>query len=112
MDDLKNTKIMENFIKKEINDENVGTILVDYNPVFETFKVYKNGVAFKKISKKEFALSSDYEEITVRFDGNLFKGIVVSVGKNNYQLLDPAPWYMYIFGLIPILMNIILGNNH
>lgn len=74
-------------------------------------KSIKNGVAFKKISKKEFALSSDYEEITVRFNGNLFKGIVVSVGKNNYQLLDPAPWYMYIFGFIPILMNIILGNN-
>ena len=97
-------------MKKVFNSDRYGKIL--YEESFWTGKkrISINDKVMTKLTKQSFQLKKDEDFIKAFVIGNLFKGVVLTVDEERFEVYSKTTWYEYIFVIFTMLLVITWGN--
>ena len=74
-------------------------------------KVKVNGAELKPLDKTSFMLEHKSTMITVKVVGNFFKGAILQIGDEEYEISPKSLWYEYVLALLPFIFVMIWGNS-
>ena len=92
------------------NDPEIGNIEFSYNSFTGRYNACINGVKATRIEKKVLFVSLPQNSYKIYIYGNLFSGIQFSVKEKMFVVTEKCPWYVYVLGVIPFVMSMVLGN--
>ena len=92
------------------NDPEIGNIEFSYNSFTGRYNACINGVKATRIEKKVLFVSLPQNSYKIYIYGNLFSGIWFSVKEKMFVVTEKCPWYVYVLGVIPFVMTMVLGN--
>lgn len=92
------------------NDPEIGNIEFSYSALTERSKVIINGVQATRINKRTLKVDMPEETYEIHITGNVFSGIKFSCKEKVFVVTEKAPWYVYVLGIIPFVMTLVLGT--
>lgn len=95
--------------RKFITSEN-DTIRVNYSAFSGKIEIFFNGKIARKISKRVYKVSVGDDVKNIEVEGNLFSGVYLHYDGRSYQIQGKLPIYVFILGVIPFIMTMVLGN--
>ncbi len=95
-----------------VRHENYGTIVYEESIWTGSKKtLYLKGVNFQKIDKKTFEGVVEDRLLTATVEGNVLKGVVLTINGESIQLIQKPAWYVLVFSILIFAFNFSWGNS-
>lgn len=95
---------------KTFNDADIGKIEFAYNAWTGRFNARINGIQATRADKRTLKVVDGEKVYLIFIYGNVFTGITFVCSKKRFVVTKKAPWYVYVLGLLPFVMTMVLGN--
>ena len=89
-----------------VRHENYGTIVYEESIWTGSKKtLYLKGVNFQKIDKKTFEGVVEDRLLTATVEGNVLKGVALTINGECIQLIQKPAWYVLVFSILIFAFN-------
>ena len=96
---------------KQFTSEVYGEIIYEENIWTGKKTVKVNGTVLKTMAKNTYILNHGEEKINVYIHGNTFKGAILKIKEEKYEISSKTTTLEYILAFLPLVFILVWGSN-